>query len=52
MDKPTGSLCMADRTIHSEKGKGGGVCFMVNNQWCSDVEIISTGCSSRTQSTS
>ncbi len=25
--------------------KTGGVCFMINNQWCSDVEIISTGCS-------
>ncbi|KAI3368225.1 hypothetical protein L3Q82_007816 [Scortum barcoo] len=34
-----------DRTIHSGKSKGGGVCFMVNNKWCSDVEIISTGCS-------
>ncbi|KAI3375596.1 hypothetical protein L3Q82_003905 [Scortum barcoo] len=29
----------------SGKRKGGGVCFMVNNKWCSDVEIISTGCS-------
>ncbi|KAI3365305.1 hypothetical protein L3Q82_010389 [Scortum barcoo] len=34
-----------DRTIHSGKSKGGGVCFTVNNKWCSDVEIISTGCS-------
>ncbi|KAI3354770.1 hypothetical protein L3Q82_004596 [Scortum barcoo] len=34
-----------DRTINSGKSKGGGVCFMVNNKWCSDVEIISTGCS-------
>ncbi|KAI3358270.1 hypothetical protein L3Q82_003267 [Scortum barcoo] len=36
---------MKDRTINSGKSKGGGVCFMVNNKWCSDVEIISTGCS-------
>ncbi|KAI3376099.1 hypothetical protein L3Q82_016628, partial [Scortum barcoo] len=28
-----------------EEKEGGGVCFMVNNKWCSDVEIISTGCS-------
>ncbi|KAI3372555.1 hypothetical protein L3Q82_023030 [Scortum barcoo] len=39
------SIHPQDRTIHSGKSKGGGVCFMVNNKWCSDVEIISTGCS-------
>ncbi|KAI3371528.1 hypothetical protein L3Q82_024117 [Scortum barcoo] len=37
------SIHRQDRTIHSGKSKGGGVCFMVNNKWCSDVEIISTG---------
>ena len=26
------------------KSKGGGVCFLVNNQWCADVKIISKGC--------
>ncbi|KAI3363529.1 hypothetical protein L3Q82_012135 [Scortum barcoo] len=39
------SIHRQDRTINSGKSKGGGVCFMVNNKWCSDVEIISTGCS-------
>ncbi|KAI3361267.1 hypothetical protein L3Q82_013446, partial [Scortum barcoo] len=37
---PTG----LDNTFREEQGRG-GVCFMVNNKWCSDVEIISTGCS-------
>ncbi|KAI3364119.1 hypothetical protein L3Q82_010794 [Scortum barcoo] len=32
------SIHRQDRTIHSGKSKGGGVCFMVNNKWCSDVE--------------
>ncbi|KAI3362516.1 hypothetical protein L3Q82_012829 [Scortum barcoo] len=39
------SIHRQDRTINSGKSKGGGVCFMVNNKWCSDVEIISSGCS-------
>ncbi|KAI3353045.1 hypothetical protein L3Q82_019239 [Scortum barcoo] len=39
------SIHRQDRTINSGKSKGGGVCFMVNNKWCPDVEIISTGCS-------
>ncbi|KAI3355795.1 hypothetical protein L3Q82_004356 [Scortum barcoo] len=39
------SIHRQDRTINSGKSKGGGVCFMVNNKWCSDVEVISTGCS-------
>ncbi|KAI3363482.1 hypothetical protein L3Q82_012093 [Scortum barcoo] len=39
------SIHRQDRTINSGKSKGGGVCFMVNNKWCSDVEIISMGCS-------
>ena len=26
------------------KSKGGGVCLLLNNQWCSDVKIISKGC--------
>ncbi len=40
------SIHRQDRTIKSGKSKRGGVCcFMLNNQRCSDVEIISTGCS-------
>lgn len=27
------------------KAKGGGLCFLVNNSWCTDVEVISRGCS-------
>ena len=34
-----------DRSVNSGKSKGGGVCFMVNNNWCSDVRIISSDCS-------
>ena len=26
------------------KSQGGGVCFLENNKWCSDVRIISSGC--------
>ncbi|XP_053290725.1 uncharacterized protein LOC128450974 isoform X2 [Pleuronectes platessa] len=39
------SIHRQDRTTNSGKSKGGGVCFMVNNLLCSDVEIISSGCS-------
>ncbi len=38
------SIYHQDRTIESVKSKGGGACFIVNNHWCSDLEIISTGC--------
>ena len=38
------SIHRQDRTTNSGKSKGGGVCFMVNNLWCSDVRIISSGC--------
>ena len=24
--------------------KGGGVCFLINNNWCTDIRIISSGC--------
>lgn len=34
-----------DRTKDSGKNKGGGVCFMINNSWCSDVEILTSSCS-------
>ncbi|KAI3370677.1 hypothetical protein L3Q82_007089 [Scortum barcoo] len=43
------SIHRQDRTINSGKSKGGGVCFMVNNKWCSDVEVISTGDSTGTK---
>ncbi len=33
------------RTIQSGRSKQEGVCFMINNQQYSDVEIISMGCS-------
>lgn len=29
----------------SGKAKGGGVCFLINNSWCTDVEVISRACS-------
>ena len=34
------SIHRQDWTINSGKSKGGGVCCMVNNLWCSDVEIL------------
>lgn len=27
------------------KSKGGGVCFFINNSWCTDAEVISHSCS-------
>ncbi len=39
------SIHRQDRAIKSGKSKGGGACFLVNNQWYSDVAVISTGCS-------
>ena len=39
------SIHRQDRTNDSGKSKGGGVCFMINNKWCSDVGVISKGCS-------
>ena len=39
------SIFHQDRTVNSGKSKGGGVCFMVNNNWCLDVAIISPDCS-------
>lgn len=35
------SIHSKDPTIGSGKSKGEAVCFMINNQWHSDVEIIS-----------
>ncbi|XP_072558692.1 uncharacterized protein [Paramormyrops kingsleyae] len=34
----------ADRTKMSGKKRGGGVCFLVNNSWCTNVEIIARNC--------
>lgn len=39
------SLFRADRTSSSLKWKGGGVCFYVNQCWCTDTKIISMACS-------
>lgn len=39
-------LIRADRdTELSSKRKGGGVCFYINNGWCSDVTVIHQQCS-------
>ena len=39
------SLHRADRTEASQKTKGGGVCFHVNQRWCTDTTVISQTCS-------
>ncbi|KAK7919117.1 hypothetical protein WMY93_010401 [Mugilogobius chulae] len=33
------------RDLSGGKTKGGGVCFYINNAWCSDVKVISEHCS-------
>ncbi|KAK7898229.1 hypothetical protein WMY93_019082 [Mugilogobius chulae] len=33
------------RDLSGGKTKGGGVCFYINNAWCSDVTVISQHCS-------
>uniref|UniRef100_A0A1A8CJ36 Reverse transcriptase domain-containing protein n=2 Tax=Nothobranchius kadleci TaxID=1051664 RepID=A0A1A8CJ36_NOTKA len=40
-------LIRADRqrVLSGGKTKGGGVCFYINNAWCSDVTVISQHCS-------
>lgn len=41
------SVFRQDRTEESGKSKGGGVCFMTNNNWCDpmNVSILSRSCS-------
>ena len=41
------SIFRQDRTATSGESKGGGVCVMTNNNWCSDVKIISSDCSAQ-----
>lgn len=40
-----GGLVRLRKRENSGKSKGGGVCFMVNNNWCSDMGVISSDCS-------
>ena len=36
----------ADRCpVLSQKEKGGGVCFLVNQRWCNDAKLVSQSCS-------
>ncbi|KAK3538765.1 hypothetical protein QTP86_015707 [Hemibagrus guttatus] len=40
------NLYRADRhTELSDKTKGGGICFYINNSWCNDVKVLSQLCS-------
>ena len=39
------SIYRQDRTSESCKSKGGGVSFMINSRWGSDVVVLSTRCS-------
>lgn len=39
------SLHRMDRTASSGKDEGGGVCFLINSTWCSDVVVLATSCS-------
>ena len=41
---PGFTVYRADRTAESGKRRGGGVCFLVNTRWCSDVKVISRAC--------
>ena len=39
-------LFRADRCpVLSQKEKGGGVCFLVNQRWCNDAKLVSQSCS-------
>ncbi|XP_078255867.1 uncharacterized protein LOC144593736 isoform X2 [Rhinoraja longicauda] len=39
------SLHRMDRTASTGKVNGGGVCFLINSTWCSDVVVLETSCS-------
>lgn len=41
----THSIQRGNRTAASGKHKGGGICIYINNQRCSDVQIVSKHCS-------
>ena len=43
---PGPTLFRADRCpVLSQKEKGGGVCFLVNQRWCNDAKLVSRSCS-------
>ena len=43
---PGHTLFRADRCpVLSQKEKGGGVCFLVNQRWCNDAKLVSQSCS-------
>ena len=44
--QPPGFTIFRQDRDHQATGKrqGGGVCFLVNDRWCTDVRIISQGC--------
>ena len=43
---PGYTLFRADRLPDlSNKSRGGGISFLVNQRWCSDAEVLSTSCS-------
>ncbi|KAK0145681.1 hypothetical protein N1851_015400 [Merluccius polli] len=44
------SLHRADRTSDSLKQRGGGVCCYINNNWCTDIKILSRTCSPELES--
>lgn len=39
------SIHHLDGQLHRGRAGGRCVCFIINNKWCSDAEIISTACS-------
>ena len=46
LQPPGFSLHRADRNPDlCHKSRGGGVCFMVNQRWCTDVTVLSSYCS-------
>ena len=43
---PCHALFRADRSSElTDKERGGGVCFLVNQRWCNDTQLVSTSCS-------
>ena len=43
------SVHRGDRTVVSERKRGGGVCVYVNNSWCSDIQVVERHCSPDTE---
>lgn len=44
---PGFTIFRSDREFKAvDKSKGGGLCFLINNRWCTNNKILSTSCTS------